>query len=418
MDCIPMTKCVKRLRRWVGALACAGMTTLAYGASAPSVIKVGTLYASTGAFGVASQSEFAGLKLWAEHVNRDGGVYVKAFGKKIPVKIVAYDDQSSTTTATTLYNELITQDKVDLLVSDFGSVLTSVAIPLAAEHRMLLLDTTGSGANFFTQKTDYLADVSIPSSSVWAIPLARFLLSQHVQRVAIVYGANDFGASLERTLREELAKGGVKPVYDHAVPTSETNYMVLLHTIKATNPQAVLEFGYPPNDIAFLRTLAQSGMHFDLTFTTFPGQLLDLLKKNVGAAGLAYTYTYPTPPQVKYDKVTFGPNTDEVLKIFQAEQHKAPNFLAAAGYNTGLIAQRMLELAPQFTQLDFHQALVEMSGKTTTFFGPFEINANGAQLGQPFPIGQLLPRGNDVDLGIVYPPQQATAKAVYPAPAR
>ena len=68
--------------------------------------------------------------------------------------------------------------KVDVLVADFGSVLTSVAVPLAAEHHMLLIDPTGSGANFFTKPTNYLADVSIPSSTVWPVPLANYLV-QH-----------------------------------------------------------------------------------------------------------------------------------------------------------------------------------------------------------------------------------------------
>ena len=44
---------------------------------------------------------------------------------------------SSTATATSLYNQLITQDKVNVLVADFGSVLTSVAVPLAADRLLV-----------------------------------------------------------------------------------------------------------------------------------------------------------------------------------------------------------------------------------------------------------------------------------------
>ncbi len=77
-------------------------------------------------------------------------MYVKAFDKKIPLRLIAYDDQSNTATAATLYNQLITQDKVDLLVADSGSVLTSVAVPIARDHKMLLIDQTGTGAAFFT----------------------------------------------------------------------------------------------------------------------------------------------------------------------------------------------------------------------------------------------------------------------------
>ena len=406
----------RKLKTAAAAVALAAASFGAHAAGAPAEIKIGTLYASTGPFAVASQGQYEGLKFWAEGVNKDGGVFVKAYGKKIPVKIVAYDDQSSTSTATTLYNQLITQDKVDVLVADFGSVLTSVAVPLAAEHHMLLIDPTGSGANFFTKPTNYLADVSIPSSQVWPVPLAKYLLQQKIKRIAIVYDANDFDASQATTMKDELAKGGVTPVYDHGVPTSESNYTVLLHTIAASNPDAVLEFGYPPNDIAFLKALSQSGLHFPMTFTIFPGQLLALLTKNVGTKGLAYTYTYPTPPLVKYDKVSYGQNTSQFVDAFTAAKKKAPNFLDAAGYNTGLIIQHMLDMAPKFTQLDFHQALMDMSGKTTTLLGEFKINANGAQLGQFLPVAQLVPEGDNLKVVVVYPQDKATGKAVYPAP--
>jgi branched-chain amino acid transport system substrate-binding protein len=417
MDARSTRKTLAILKAAAAAMACAVASFGAHAASAPSEIKIGTLYASSGPFAVASQGQYEGLKFWAEDVNKSGGVFVKAFGKKIPVKLVAYDDQSSTSTATTLYNQLITQDKVDVLVADFGSVLTSVAVPLAAEHHMLLIDPTGSGANFFTQKTDYLADVSIPSSTVWPIPLANFLLKQKIKRVAIIYGANDFDASQAETMKAELQKGGVTPVFYHSVPTNESNYNVLLHTAKASDPQALLEFGYPPNDIAFLRALSQSGLHFDMTFTIFPGQLLQLLTKNVGADALAYTYTYPTPPLVRYEKVTYGMNTAQFEKAFQAAESKAPTFLDSAGYNTGIVMQKMLGDAPKFEQADFHQALMDMSGNTTTLLGAFQINANGAQLGQPFPVAQMVPDGKSgLKFVVVYPDDHATGKPVFPAP--
>ncbi|MHB1666913.1 MAG: amino acid ABC transporter substrate-binding protein [Thiomonas sp.] len=411
-----MTSMPNAWKRAAAGMAMSVAAVAAHAAAAPSVIKIGTLYASSGAFAVASQGQYEGLQYWVDAVNKDGGLFVKAYDKKIPVKIIAYDDQSSTSTATTLYNQLITQDKVDVLVADFGSVLTSVAVPLAAEHHMLLIDPTGSGANFFTKPTNYLADVSIPSSQVWPVPLAKYLLQQKIKRIAIVYDANDFDASQATTMKDVLAKGGVTPVYYHGVSTSESNYTVLLHTIAASNPDAVLEFGYPPNDIAFLKALSQSGLHFPMTFTIFPGQLLSLLTKNVGAKGLAYTYTYPTPPLVKYDKVSYGQNTLQFVDAFTAAKKKAPNFLDAAGYNTGLIIQHMLDMAPKFTQLDFHQALMDMSGKTTTLLGEFKINANGAQLGQPFPVAQLVPEADSMKVVVVYPQDKATGKAVYPAP--
>src|SRR5579862_368218 len=166
------------LRRVIFALwctSCLAITSAACAADAPSEIKLGTLYASSGRFASISMPVHDGLKLWLEQKNAEGGVYVKAFNKKIPIKLIAYDDQSSTATAATLYNQLITQDKVDILVADSGSVLTSVAVPIAHEHKMFLFDVSGTGGTFFTKDNPYIGLLAAPVSTIWPKYIADFL---------------------------------------------------------------------------------------------------------------------------------------------------------------------------------------------------------------------------------------------------
>ena len=110
------------MRKMIYALLLALAAALpARAADAPSELKLGTLYASSGRFASISMPVHYGLKLWIEQMNAGGGVFVKAFNKKRPIKLIAYDDQSNTATAATLYNQLITQDKVDILIADSGS---------------------------------------------------------------------------------------------------------------------------------------------------------------------------------------------------------------------------------------------------------------------------------------------------------
>src|SRR5271169_7154426 len=145
-----MKKCREDfMLRVTGAVLLAGLTFVAQAnaADAPAEIKIGTLYASAGRYASISMPVYSALKLWADQKNADGGVYVKAFDKKVPVKLVAYDDQSNTATASTLYNQLVTQDKVDLLASDSGSVLTAPAATIERDHKMFLFDQTGTGAS-------------------------------------------------------------------------------------------------------------------------------------------------------------------------------------------------------------------------------------------------------------------------------
>src|SRR6516165_3206855 len=211
----------------------------AFAADAPSEIKIGTLYASSGRFASISMPVYSSLKLWADQKNADGGVYVKAFDKKLPVKLVAYDDQSNTATASTLYNQLVTQDKVDLLVADSGSVLTAPAVAIARDHKMFLFDQTGTGASFFSKDNPYIALMADPVSTIWP------------------------------------------------------------------KPDAVIHFGYAPNDIAFLRNVQDVGINFKMLFSIYAGLETELLEKNVGEKGLEHVFSYVLPHELQFD-VNFG----------------------------------------------------------------------------------------------------------------
>src|ERR1700687_4096960 len=283
----------------------------AYAVDAPKEIALGTLYASSGRFASISMPVHYGLKLWIEQKNSRGGVFVKAFNKKIPLKLVAYDDQSNTATAATLYNQLITQDQVDILIADAGSVLTSVAVPIARDHKMLLIDQTGTGATFFTPDNPYIVLMSDPVSSIWPKPLADFITHDGpglgIKRVAIIYATNDFTGTQANAVRKFIkeSNSGVEIVYDEGIPTETSNYTVLLNNIRASNPDAVVHLGYAANDIAFLRNVQDSGIKFKFLFCIYPGLETELLEKNVGGAGLNYVFTYVPSSEIAY-QASFG----------------------------------------------------------------------------------------------------------------
>jgi len=382
----------------------------------PKEITVGTLYASQGAFAVSSMPEYQGLQFWADQVNKDGGAMVKSYGKKIPVKIVSYNDNSTTATASTLYNQLITQNKVDVLVADFGSVLTSVAVPIAKNNKMLLFDPTGTGASFFTADNSYLVLTSLPSSGIWPTSLAGFLLDRKIAKIAVVYSANDFDQSQAETLKNKLGEGGVMPISYQAIATDTKDYGVILRNIAAQKPDAVIEFGYAPNDIAFLQGIQSGGYHFKMVFTVFSGQQFSIIDKAVGDGALQYTYTYPTPPLYGFNKVDYGMGMDDFVKAFEAAQNVTNvNFLNIAGYNAGLVIQKALETSASLKQEDLRAAVASFSGQLNTLDGAFKIDSTGAQVGELLPVAQFQPSGGALKPVIVYPGDLATGKAIYPA---
>lgn len=424
---------IKKLRLLLpGALAAGSLvvaTAMSSAATRPatprakaSVFTVGTLYASTGSYSTSSLPQYAGLQFWAKEVNRSGGLYVKPYHKKVKVKIVALNDQSNPATATTLYNQLLTQDHVNVVVADFGSVLTAPAITLAKNDKRLLFDVSGTGTTFFSNGPD--PDVvltSLPVSSVWPKPLAELLIHLKAKRVAILYCQNDFDQAQEQAIKGFLAKGGISLVYDQGVPTTQSDYSTLLQSIKATNPDAVLELGYPNNDIAFLNEIKSSGLHFKFVLTPFPGQLPQLFSKDVGAKTLDYMYTYAEPPTVAYNKVTIGLGANQFKNAFAPGNPGSVNFLNVAGYNAGLAIQGAMANATSISTLGMRAGVTAVSGKMQTLEGSFKVDDTGEQLGELLPMGQMMPAGGGFVVKIVYPATPAeqfmvNAKPIYPAP--
>jgi branched-chain amino acid transport system substrate-binding protein len=350
------------------------------------VIKIGTLYAQSGDYATSSMPEYEGLKFWADQVNKDGGVTVN--GKKNKIQIVAYNDQSDSQTATNLYNQLITQDKVNLLVSDFGSVLTSVAVPIAKEHKMLLVDQTGTGASLFSESNPYIVLASLRTSALWPESLAKYIVNNNLKKIAVLYDSNDFTQSQEETLKSLLKTSGITPIYDHAVDTKTSNYTVLLHNIAALNPDMVIEFGYSNNDLPFLQNLQAGNYNFKKVFTVFPGQLPELFEKNLGNKVLANTFTYPAPPLTSAGNVNYGMTLDQFQTAYKAYSGQDVNFLSVAGYNTGLVIQKTLETTKSLEQLDLRNAVAGFSGQLSTLDGNFQINSSGSQIGEELPVGQ------------------------------
>lgn len=367
-----------------------------------NVITIGTLYASSGQFATSSMPEYEGLKFWAHHANATGGIYVKAAHKKEDVRIIAYNDQSSVTTATTLYSRLITQNHVNMLVADFGSVLTSVAVPIAKENHVVLWDQSGSGTTFFTQPggDHYIVLTSIQSSQYWPDSLSSYILHNHLKRLAIVYAANDFTGAQDTTLVSNLQKAGIKPLYNQAVPTTTSTYSTILSSMEATKPQMLIELGFNTNDIAFFQALSAVKNNRARVFTIFPGQQMAMFQKDVGNKMLANTYTYLAPPLINVKHVNYGMTLPQFKSAFHAFS-KTPvtqiNFEDIMGYNTGLIMQKALSVSPSLKQLALRHAANTFSGKVTTIEGTFKINGStGAQEGVPFPIGQFHMKGKQL----------------------
>ena len=86
-------------------------------------ITIGFGMALTGGLAGAGKTALLAMQIWQDDVNAKGGLLGR------PVKLVYYDDQSNPPTVPGIYTKLIDVDKVDLIVSGYGTNMVAPAMP-------------------------------------------------------------------------------------------------------------------------------------------------------------------------------------------------------------------------------------------------------------------------------------------------
>ena len=128
-------------RRFVAAAVVVASVLVSSAARAAEPITIGFGMALTGGLAAAGKSALLAMQIWQDDVNAKGGLLGR------PVKLIYYDDQSNPATVPGIYTKLLDVDKVDLIVSGYGTNMIAPAMPVAIEHDRLFLGLFGLAVN-------------------------------------------------------------------------------------------------------------------------------------------------------------------------------------------------------------------------------------------------------------------------------
>jgi branched-chain amino acid transport system substrate-binding protein len=99
----------------------------------PKEVKIGAIVSMTGPNSNVGKSMWQSAVLATDEINANGGVFVKQYNAKIPIKLVQGDDESTRDGGQKAATKLITEDKVDILVGGYASGVTSAYQQTVAE---------------------------------------------------------------------------------------------------------------------------------------------------------------------------------------------------------------------------------------------------------------------------------------------
>lgn len=229
-------------------LLAAGMTAAA---AADEPIKIGYAISKTGPFAPAAHTQINTYELWQDQVNAAGGIDVG--GKKRPVKFISYDDQSDFGKAPQIYEKLITDDKVDLLLAPWGTPFHFAIAGILEKYQFPLV---GNSAASVTIREIKPGNIWFPTSCIpdrMGAELAKFLVAEKVKTASVTTLQLPFSLEVKKYLMPELEKAGIKVVVNDEYAPDVKDLTATLTKIKQAAPDAVISLSYPPDSILFIK---------------------------------------------------------------------------------------------------------------------------------------------------------------------
>jgi branched-chain amino acid transport system substrate-binding protein len=280
-------------------------------------VKVGMVMPMTGPLAAAGQQVIAGARL-----------YIKQHGDRVAgkqIELIVRDDASSGETGKRLIQELVVNDKVDII----GGGLTADLIPsapLLTEAQkptvIMLSSTTAVVAKspFFVRTSCTLAQ----SSAIMADWAVKKRLSKGVTLVT------EFapGLEAEETFTNNYKAAGGQVVEAIRVPLRSPDFAPFLQRVKDASPQALFVFIPSTQAGAFAKQFVERGLDKAGITLIGPGDLTDdEALQNMGDAVLgtvtAHFYSAAHPSVLN----------KAFTAAYQQEVGARANFMAVSGYD-------------------------------------------------------------------------------------
>lgn len=365
-------------------------------AYAADTIKIGIALSQTGNLADSSAHYWRGVELWRDKINASGGL----LGKQ--VEFVTYDDRSDPATAARLYERLITNDKVDLLISTIGSAQAATSTAVAEKHKRVMINGGGASEAIQSRGFKYIFQTAARISA-YVDGIDPLMKKYDIKTMAFV--ARDYGAArdMDKTLKKQAEKNGVDIVLSEYFPSSNVDFSSQIAKARQIQPDLWVSVGYPNEAIEMIRQFHASN-YMPKAFVHNGVAQEDFLK----AAGKDGEYAIGMSLYEPSLKTT---GNSEFVKDFKARYGYEPGYYSAFGYVAVYVLGEAVKKAGSLDQEALRKVLGEM--KIDTIMGTHEVDpATGMQIG----IKGLLVQVQGGERKIVWPENLSTAELKFPAP--
>ncbi|HEX7465688.1 MAG TPA: amino acid ABC transporter substrate-binding protein [Usitatibacter sp.] len=330
---------MKRVTAWIKGGVATVLVLLAIPVLAQQPLKIGFGMSLTGPLAGNGKAALIAMDIWKDDVNAKGGI----LGRK--VEFVYYDDQTNPSTVPSIYSKLLDVDKVDLVVSGYGTNVIAPAMPIMMQRNMTFMGLFGLNVN---SKFDYDRYFQImPAGPDPAIGWTQgyfdtaMSLNPKPQTIALVGADAEYPGLALDGARAQVKRTGLKIVYDKSYPPNTVDFSPIIRAIQATNPDLVFVASYPPDSAGMIRAANEVGLKTRMFGGGMVGPQFAALKTQLGPLlnGLVNYESYAPDVADKF------PSIDQFLVKYQARAAKEG--VDVLGFYLPPFAYAMMEVLEQ-----------------------------------------------------------------------
>lgn len=398
-----MNRISRMLRRGAVLIAIAGFAALGLAgprtvlAADQKPIVIGASISLTGAYADGGKYSLQGYELWVKEQNAKGGLLGR------PIELKTYDDQSDPAVGVRLYEKLITEDHVDLLVGPYSSALTGPATNVAERHKMPIMTTEDAAASTFTRGYKY-AFQGLPQAPRYVQSALDLAQARGLKKIAFVGEDTAFPHAIGASVPDSAKKMGFELVVNEYYPHNASDYASLAQKIKVSGAEAVIAVSYPPDSIGILRALKQVA-YTPKVFYEAIGPSDPQFWQNAGPdangilASSAWSATLKTP------------GNTEFVRDFTKEYGRGPDYHSASSFSGMMVLAEAVKRAGSLDQDKIRDNLAALH--LQTLLGEYRVDPNtGLQVGYQM----LLLQWQNGKQYVVAPDAFKQKSALYPFP--
>lgn len=373
-------------------------------AAAKDNMTVGFSMSLTGIYAPGAKGQIDAYLLWEEVVNKKGGIFVKEYNKKLPVKLVYYDDKSETDTAVRVYDKLLTEDKVDILLSPYGTSIHFAVAPIAEKYKVPIVGSTAASVKLRDFKTKYFWFITSAVPDRQMAALVDLLKNLGIKKIAIIYAQELFPRENLQFLDPLVEKAGFEVTLHKDYPMGAKDLTTLLSEVKSKEPEAVIALCYPSGSFTITGQAKEVGLNPKFLFELV-GPATTAFSPKFGAAKEGIATMGHWSPKGKWE------GAKEFFEQYQAKFNSKPDPLnSVLAYTACQIIEQSIEKVGSFDWAKIRDYIAKTEFQTIN--GPIKFSGL-----ENMRTPSMILQWQKDDLEIIWPKATATAKPLFPKPA-